>query len=47
MKIYKERKSQLGYDTNRVSGFEQIREFKSKSFIHKFNEQNLAIAKEN
>lgn len=47
MKIYKDRRTQLGYDTNRVNSFESIKEFKTKSFIHKFNEQNSLIAKEN
>lgn len=47
MKIYKDRRTQLGYDTNRVTNFDSIKELKTKSFIHKFNEQNSAIAKEN
>ena len=46
-KIYEERKSQLAYDSQRLSQFEQIKESKTKSFIHKFNQANSSIAKEN
>ena len=47
MKIYEERKSQLGFDNNRVSHFDHIKESKTKSFISKFNQTNTNIAKEN
>ena len=47
MKIYEERKSQLGLDNNRLSQFDQIKESKTKSFINKFNQANTNIAKEN
>lgn len=46
-KIYEERKSQLGYDSSRISQFDHIKESKTKSFINKFNQTNTAIAKEN
>lgn len=45
MKIYKDRKSQLGHDSHRTTSFEGIKEIRSRSFIHKFNEQNAAIAR--
>ena len=47
MKIYEERKSQLGFDSHRVTHFDQIKESKTKSFINKFNKTNSDIAKEN
>ncbi len=47
MKIYEDRKSQLGLDNNRLSHFDQIKESKTKSFISKFNKTNTDIAKEN
>jgi hypothetical protein len=39
-RIREDRKTQLGYDYNRINHIETIKDVKSKSFAHKFNEQS-------
>ena len=44
-KIREERKTQLGFDHSRFSQHEALKESKTKTFIHKVNQQNEEITR--
>jgi hypothetical protein len=45
LKIYEDRKSQLGYNCERMNHIGSLKSSKIKSFIYKFNDQHGNIAK--